>query len=1338
EARNHHRIGAGATMKAASGDRMQAVGTRSELELKILLVGAPKSGKTSLVRRLRDKGYREEYVKTLGFDISVVSYGTYQGRPVNLHLWDVAGSQLSAQPCHHALIGQGAEGVMYVADVTSRESLQAVDDWDQALSKFLPPRTCKLLVGHKADLPAYVVNDEALSLYVASASGFKGWCLTVGSSEYGDYDVAARRGGGGGATADGGGRSKGQSLSGEKQLSVSEAVRTLLGHVFRAGGAGGDAARPAGVLGLSAYTGRATPLTSGSQDDALRTVDLLGLGSRRRRTPPDRKNEKDELLAATAGSSREDRDGSEGMKALLERGQGPGSSWRDAGAGSIDHSAAAAAAAGEGGADDEEPAIDGGGDPGWRYFAGRMGREEAEALLRGRPDGTFFLRRKGPSLLVLTYVALSKRPGANANTDTPGSGGSSGGGGGRQHRKSAPASRSPRRLDVLGSPRGEKPVGGGRGGLLGGDTDGVAGATSVQHALLVHEGGFFSDAKGRLGRFPTIELLLKSKISALARYPLSFRRERDRYVPVDSGETKSAAPSLRPNPRAASSSAPSSPLLSSFTAAVHGEGGKDTAGRTGVALRGGGATTVASLVPGIVRGGDPFALGAADEASVSPPPSPPPPPPPPRIDKPDNTMSRFVQSLQGRQRRSGASSSPASTTTTGAVRRDGGDWTDSRVTKNSDRANIRAGRGGTGCFPSDGGAFSSSSAAAAAAAAGGWLEAAAAVEKFGAVAVPAGEVALGKTTALVAGADNASARSQGGSLSSASAPGGASSVALQESIIGAISGGGVTLGPGSRKGLASSTDGGGGGGGGGGGSVASASSPGRANTVGVRRGSAAQQQRQNQWRQRGCGGGGDKASAMAEAAEAAEAMAVARGHPAARRVEERTLAAQADIDRAMASLEQQLRPLIARRASPHSHSPRRSSPTQSPRSSSSSTDKRRGRRVPASPPPASAFSSPRDSPISPDLSAPRRFLGREQPQQWWTAAVPEGSVTAPLVAAAMLLMERAWSRRQDLLGSWRKLRERAVDFAVAETTFAAGSRGDSRTSGGVVDGVAAAARGAAGNVGPTNSRSRSSSGGGSPLSPLSPSPFHMAGRQLFSLPAGPSVGKDSSGGNRILLERTGNQPFSTESISIGTGTAARLPAPSLAVDATETTKDGVGVVTTAAAVATDGGGLPGLSCCLDFERVLAGQEKEARPPPLLLLPGGEITPFVGNRDGVSVPGSPSVFPAYRYSHPASGTNGDGSMVAEYSYSGADQQSGGSLVADGVIPQQQQQQRELMPRGVAGASFFSAAAPPTDGWREIFRDVEIAEERSQEFEDIWKAAGGALRDACEDLAWGEND
>ena len=51
---------------------------------------------------------------------------------------------------------------------------------------------------------------------------------------------------------------------------------------------------------------------------------------------------------------------------------------------------------------------------------------------------------------------------------------------------------------------------------------------TAQHALLVHEGGFFSDEKGRLGCFPTLDELLKSKIKALARHPLTFRREGNR------------------------------------------------------------------------------------------------------------------------------------------------------------------------------------------------------------------------------------------------------------------------------------------------------------------------------------------------------------------------------------------------------------------------------------------------------------------------------------------------------------------------------------------------------------------------------------------------------------------------------------------------------------------------------------------------------------------------------------------------------------------------------------------------------------------------------------------
>lgn len=96
-------------------------------------------------------------------------------------------------------------------------------------------------------------------------------------------------------------------------------------------------------------------------------------------------------------------------------------------------------------------------------------------LRRGQPDGTFFVRRKGPSLLVLTYVALSRRPNSNANT--PGSG--------SKHRHKGPPARlsSPptppsRNRDALDSPLTEnKP---GRRATVGPEKDYMADNTTVQ------------------------------------------------------------------------------------------------------------------------------------------------------------------------------------------------------------------------------------------------------------------------------------------------------------------------------------------------------------------------------------------------------------------------------------------------------------------------------------------------------------------------------------------------------------------------------------------------------------------------------------------------------------------------------------------------------------------------------------------------------------------------------------------------------------------------------------------------------------------------------------------
>lgn len=123
----------------------------------------------------------------------------------------------------------------------------------------------------------------------------------------------------------------------------------------------------ADALARRASAGRATPLPSENLDAALQTVELLGLGVQ--------PNTSAVAGAPKSGEQPRDRSGErfgKGMEALLDRGHGPDSSWK--GGGSEEDGSSASWGVGGGGADCR--------DLGWRCFAGRMGRDEAEALLR--------------------------------------------------------------------------------------------------------------------------------------------------------------------------------------------------------------------------------------------------------------------------------------------------------------------------------------------------------------------------------------------------------------------------------------------------------------------------------------------------------------------------------------------------------------------------------------------------------------------------------------------------------------------------------------------------------------------------------------------------------------------------------------------------------------------------------------------------------------------------------------------------------------------------------------------------------------------------------------------
>ena len=388
-------------------------------------------------------------------------------------------------------------------------------------------------------------------------------------------------------------------------------------------------------------------------------------------------------------------------------------------------------------------------------------------------------------------------------------------------------------------------------------------------------------------------------------------------------------------------------------------------------------------------------------------------------------------------------------------------------------------------------------------------------------------------------------------------------------------------------------------------------------------------------------------SAMEAAAEAAAAKASARDHPNARQVEERAVAVQATTERALAVLEQRLRLLITRKASERSP---RYSPRLTPTSPLSLADARGVRRMSLSSP-LSAFSSPSDYAKSPESPAPQAS-GSEQ--QRWVAAAPEGSIMAPLVAAAILLMDRAWARHQSLVVAVQDVQERAFALAVGEAGAAA-ARGPAVAGG---DGVRTAAVAAAGTdpVG-------GDGGSRSPLSsPPSPSPFGMTDRQRSSAAAA-----DPSGLAGQWATSTGPPR-------------------------------------------THVNGLANLSCCADFERIL-GEENDSLPEEdMSPLPGGDRAAPIGS----------SVLRA-RGSSDKGKPLSDSSMIAERSFSGFDQHNGGGETLR-----------------FTGSVDAPTMRPTADTWPAVFEDVAIAEERGLEVVGIWDTAGGALKDACEELMFEEAD
>ncbi len=127
---------------------------RSEMIYKIIVIGDPAVGKTSLLTNFCGDKFQFEYVPTVGVNITkeklTVKNDMGKDTNVSLMIWDVAG-----QPQFYMLhrpYFNGADGMLLIYDVTRSSSFSNINNWYSTAVKYGLSGIPRLLIGNKIDL----------------------------------------------------------------------------------------------------------------------------------------------------------------------------------------------------------------------------------------------------------------------------------------------------------------------------------------------------------------------------------------------------------------------------------------------------------------------------------------------------------------------------------------------------------------------------------------------------------------------------------------------------------------------------------------------------------------------------------------------------------------------------------------------------------------------------------------------------------------------------------------------------------------------------------------------------------------------------------------------------------------------------------------------------------------------------------------------------------------------------------------------------------------------------------------------------------------------------------
>jgi Ras-related protein Rab-18 len=158
---------------------MEDKSDKSDIQYKLILLGASSVGKTSLLIRYTDNTY-EAATPTVGIDVRY-KYITYDNKEIRLDIWDTAGTERFN--CIAKSYYNAANGIIFVFDMTKQETLDKLKTLIKEIKKDVSD-TEIIIVGNKTDIENEIEvtkenitkfeNENNVKIYYTSAKNGDG------------------------------------------------------------------------------------------------------------------------------------------------------------------------------------------------------------------------------------------------------------------------------------------------------------------------------------------------------------------------------------------------------------------------------------------------------------------------------------------------------------------------------------------------------------------------------------------------------------------------------------------------------------------------------------------------------------------------------------------------------------------------------------------------------------------------------------------------------------------------------------------------------------------------------------------------------------------------------------------------------------------------------------------------------------------------------------------------------------------------------------------------------------------------------------------------------------